>query len=289
MVRHQRIKCAAALIAAGLLLSGCGGDAGRNNYHLAAIAYSPGYAAVFVANASSGAIDVLRVPSASGETGLRFVSRLSESRRKHVLRLSVDGSRGRLWVASPEAVYLYELRQLTLQQVFDMPRNAYYERVADLVLDQAGHAYVLVRGGARIFRVDARTLELALWLDVAPSARDGAIALGNRALVSRDGKVMFVASPENAGMLAIDLQTKRIERIATSDTVDFMCALLFWRNDSERSASGMQHAVPQIRALDCFDSWQAELDSGGDSRVVRTQGNIDVRRGLARTVFPPGY
>jgi len=288
-MRIERIGWTAALVVAALVLPACGENVGRNNYHLAAIAYSPDHAAVFVATASSGAVDVLRVPSASGQTGLRFVSRLSEPRRKHVLRLSVDGSRGRLWVASPEAVYLYELRQLTLQQVFDIPRNAYYERVADLVLDQAGHAYVLVRGGARIFRVDARTLELALWLDVAPSARDGAIALGNRALVSRDGKVMFVASPENSGMLAIDLQTKRIERMAASDSVDFMCALLFWRNDGKPSASGTQHAVPQIRALDCFDSWQAELDSAGESRAVRTKGNIDVRRGLARTVFPPGY
>jgi hypothetical protein len=276
-------------IVAALLLSACGGDVGRNNYHLGAIAYSLDHAAVFVANASSGAIDILRVPSASGETGLRFVRRLNESRRKHVLRLSVDSPRGRLWVASPEAVYLYELGQLTLQQVFDIPRNAYYERVADLGLDQGGNAYVLVRGGARIFRIDAQTLELTLWLDVAPSARDGAIALGNRALMSRDGKRMFIASPENHGILAIDLQSKWVERMATSDSVDFMCALLFWRNDRERSPNELRHAASQIRALDCLDNWQAELDSAGASPVVSTKGNVDVRRGLARIVFPAGY
>lgn len=288
MLDHRRITWVAAGTVSALLLSACG-EVGRNNYHLAAVAYSHDHAAVFVANADSGAIDVLRVPKASGETGLRFVGRLTEPRRKHVLRLSVDGSRGRLWVASPEAVYLYELGQLALQKVIDIPRNAYYERVADLVLDHAGHAYVLARGGARIFRIHAQTLELALWLDVAPSARDGAIALGNRALMSRDGSRMFVASPENPGMLAIDLQSKRVERIATSDSVDFMCALLFWSNDGKSSAAGMRHATPQMRALDCFDSWQAEVDLAGGSRAVRTKGNIDVRRGLARTVFPPGY
>jgi hypothetical protein len=288
MLDHRRIMRVAASTVAALLLSACD-EVGRNNYHLAAVAYSPDHAAVFVANADSGAIDVLRVPSASGETGPRFVGRLTEPRRKHVLRLSVDGSRERLWVASPEAVYLYELRQLTLQRVFDIPRNAYYERVADLVLDQAGNAYVLVRGGARILRVDARTLELARWLDVASSAREGAIALGNRALLSRDGKSMFVASAENPGVLAIELQSKRVERIATPDSVDFMCALLFWRKDGEPSAREMQHGAPRLRALDCFDSWQADVDLGGEARVVESTGNIDVRRGLAKTTFPPGY
>jgi hypothetical protein len=206
-------------------------------------------------------VDVLR--------SQRFVTRLTDPARRHVLRLAVDAERGRLWVADFRIVQAYALADLKEARRYTLGQDAYHERFSDLALDRAGNVFVLARGGARLYRIDARSLDMALWLDLSDRASDAAVLLANRLLASADDRYLLLAAPARGELLRVDLQSKAVSVVALNRTADLTCGVLFWEADA-----------PALRALDCIGAWEARIALAADG----LSGSIELRG----TTRPPG-
>lgn len=246
---------------AACLLAACSEPRVPTNFHLATVAADPQRALLFVAQPGFGAVDVLQ--------GQRFVARLSDPARRHVLRLAVDAGRGRLWVADFRLVQAYRVDNLTELKRYALPPDSYHERFSDLALDSAGNVFVLARGGARLYRIDAQSLDMAVWLDLGDRATDAAVLLANRLLASADDRYLLVAAPARGALLRIDLRTKTVSPVALNRTADLTCGVFFW--ETPPSA---------IRVLDCVGAWDARIALAADA----LSGTIDLR-GATR---PPG-
>jgi hypothetical protein len=247
--------------ALALLLAACSEAHVPTNFHLATVAALPQHALLFIAQPGFGTVDVLQ--------GQRFVARLSDPARRHVLRLAVDAERGRLWVADFKLVQAYRIDNLTELKRYPLAADAYHERFSDLALDSAGNAFVLARGGGRLYRIDARTLKMETWLELADRASDPALLLANRMLASADDRHLFIASPARGELLRIDVQSKAVARLPLRSAADLTCGVLFWDSDPAT-----------IRALDCLGAWDARmvLAADGLSGVLQLRG----------TMRPPG-
>lgn len=252
------MRLRAATLAA--LLAACSEPRVPANFHLATVAALPERALLFVAQPGYGAVDVLQ--------GQRFVARLSDPARRHVLRVATDARNGRLWLADFRLVQAYEVDGLTELKRYALPPDSYHERFSDLALDSAGNVFVLARGGARLYRIDARSLEMELWLDLADRATDAALLLANRVLASADDRHLFIASPARGELLRIDLQTRAVTPVALNRPADLTCGVLFWE------------APDAMRALDCVGAWDARIALAADG----LSGSLQLR-GVMR---PPG-
>lgn len=259
-----------------LMQAGCWSPRDAGNFHLATVAVSPEHRLLFLSSPGSGVVDILRMPRGR-DTSLRHVARLLEPIR--VRRLAVDASHGRLWVADFASVYAYELDGFTLTRKYDMPANSYYERVSDLTVDRQGNAFVLARGGARIYRIDARSANMDLWLDVGNSARDSGILLANRLLKTVDDRFLILVSSANGALLRIELATKSITPIELNEKADFTCGVLLWNERPEAS----------IQAFDCADQWVARIELRDDHSVgsLQLRGHANPRVHGAVTSFGP--
>jgi hypothetical protein len=240
MLRGLWFACALASCVAH---SGCSEAPPAGNFHLATVAASPEHGLLFVAQPGREAVDVLSIAST------RFVARLVDPRRAHVLRLAVDHQRSRLWVADFRLLQAYALPGLEELRSYPRPQTAYHERFSDLVLDDAGNVFVLARGGARLYRIDARSLELERWLDLDHQAADAALLLANRALLSADQRYLFLPSPASGHLLRVDTRSK--EAVTVAAGANLICGLLF----RERDGAG-------IRAFDCAGGWEARIAGG---------------------------
>lgn len=246
--------------ALALLLAACSEARTPTNFHLATVGALPERALLFVAQPGFGTVDVLQ--------GQRFVARLTDPARRHVLRLAVDAQRGRLWVADFRLVQAYDIDSLAALRRYPLPTDAYHERFSDLALDSAGNVFVLARGGARLYRIDARSLEMELWLDLADRATDAAVLLANRVLAGADDRHLFIASPARGELLRIDLQTRAVAPVALNRPADLTCGVLFWEPPAA------------MRALDCIGAWDARIALAADG----LSGSLQFRG----TMRPPG-
>jgi hypothetical protein len=183
--------------------------------------------------------------------GSAFLARLADPQRTHIVRLSVDRDRGRLWVADFKLVQVYALPGLEELRRYELPRDRYYERFGDLAIDNAGNAFVLSRGGARLYRIDSGSLDLEPWLDLDERAADAALLLANRILKSPDDRHLFLPSPTRGSLLRVDTRSKQV--VTMSDAPNLVCGLLFWDSTPER-----------IRAFDCTGRWEARIELAGD-------------------------
>jgi hypothetical protein len=245
------------------LLPACAPPESTSNFHLATVAAAPEHGLLFVAQPGRGAVEVLTfAPPGAGDNAIRFVATLVHADRNHVLRLAVDRERGRLWVADLRITEVYGLPGLNLVRAYRPDSSAYHERYSDLALDGAGNAWVLSRGGARIYRIDANSLELEHWLDVDNRASDMAILLANRALTSADNRYLFLAAPVTGKLLQIAVNDKAVATVSGA-SANLSCGLLFWE---QRAAT--------IRALDCMGRWQAQIDIVGGSAAITIRGEL---------------
>jgi hypothetical protein len=244
----SRTAVNAWVIAASLLQPSCTPPPEATNFHLATVAAAPEHGLLFVAQPGRGAVDVLALaPEGRRNEAPRFVATLLHEERNHVLRLAVDRERGRLWIADVRVVQVYGLARLEVLHTYRFAGSVYYERFSDLALDRAGNAWLLSRGGARIHRIEADSLDLEHWLDVGNRASDLSLLLANRALASPDGSHLFLAAPTTGNLLRVDLNTKSVLPV-TAASANLTCGLLFWEQGSAA-----------IRALDCTGRWQAEV------------------------------
>jgi hypothetical protein len=243
---------AAALAA---LLAACSESRAPTHFHLATVAALPERSLVFVAQPGFGTVDVLR--------GERLVARLGDPARRHVLRLAVDARRARLWVADFKLIQAYAIDTLAELKRYSLAADVYHERFSDLALDRSGNVFALARGGARVYRIDALTLELEPWLELADRASDPALLLANRMLPGVDERYLFVASAARGELLRIDLRSKAVTPVALNGSADLTCGVLFW--DAQPAT---------IRALDCVGAWDARIALAADglSGTVRLQG-----------------
>jgi len=257
---------------AGIVQSGCSPPPPPGNFHLATVAASPEHQMLFIAQPGLNAVDVLRMAADRRNEAPAFVARLVDPQRTHVLRLAVDHRQARLWVADFKLVQVYALPDLREVRRYELHGDVYYNRFTDLALDDAGNVFVLAQGGARIDRIDATSLDLETWLQLHDRATDAALALANRALTSRSGDRLYLASATRGDLVQIDLRSKQVT-LVSENAANFTCGLLFWDGDSTN-----------IRAFDCTGRWEAHVNlaqSGLASPVVlrgepRQAGSITI-------------
>jgi hypothetical protein len=250
----REVRYPSALLTCGLIASACSQPLPPTNFHLATVVTSPEHRFLFVAQPGQGAIDVLRV-HASGNDAPSFVARLHDPKRTHILRLAVDRKRDRLWVADFWLVQVYELAGLKEVRRYELERNGpYYERFSDLVLDNDGNAFILARGGARIYRIGTTSLELERWLELDQRVSDAAVLLANRVLKSPDDRYLLLPAPASGALLRVDIRTRQIER-GVAESPDLTCGLLLWG------------ATTRLHAFDCTGRWDVEMDLRGPKGI----------------------
>jgi hypothetical protein len=241
--RGFALSCAAALV-----LAACSRPQEASNFHLATVAVSPEHRLLFIAQPGFPTIDVLRLAGSEEGSGQpRHVRRLAGPPRAHVVRLSVDRARARLWVVDFRVTQVYALPGLEELRRYELPTDKYHERFNDLAIDTAGNAFVLARGGARIYRIDGRSLRIETWLDLDDEATDAALLLANRILASPDDRHVYLTSPTRGGLVRIEMDSKRVTALS-GDSSDLTCGLLFWDAGSS-----------DMRAFDCTDLWDARI------------------------------
>jgi len=248
-----------------------------SNFHLATVAASPEHGLLFLAQPGFGTVDALRVISdGSPSQAPQFFRRMAQSERSHVLRLSVDRRGSRLWIVDFRMVQAYELPSLKEVRRYVLPANLYHERFVDLVLDSFGNAFVLSRGGARVHRIDALTLEMETWADLGDRAADAALLLANRALITPDDRFLLIASPTGRGLLSMDLESRRVTAVKGVGA-DFSCGLLFWDDQAA------------IQAFDCTGQWEARIELTPDRKKGTAVVHGEERTTMSITRFTPNY
>jgi hypothetical protein len=217
-------------------------------------------------------VDVLRVHPHQGSGSPQFVARLADPTRKNVLRLTTDSRHRRLWVVDRRAVHAYDLDRLALLRRIDAPSGPHYERFADLALDGAGNAFLLARGGSRIYRIDGKSLGMEIWLDLFPYASEAAIWLANRLLRTPDDRYLLVVSSADGGIVRVDLKSKEVQPVALAAPADLTCALLFWNEAASSEARRSRPAEATISAFDCAGSWHAVIEPADDFARASVRG-----------------
>lgn len=263
---------------------GCQDAEQTDRYHLPLVAYHPELRLLFTASMASAEIEIFRVSDDPSVSDLRLVKKLRQDGAR-ALRLAVDRRNQRLWVANTKSVRSYDLSNYQLIREYTLPAKAEYARFTDLAVDAHGDVYVLARGGASIYRVDGRSLEMLDWLETRVYASDAGTFLANRFVRSIDGTYLIVASPADGQLLRIDVRTRAVNTVAMSPRLDFTCAILFW-NDQSTPASGEGKQTPSMTVFDCLARWQAEIQFTEDllgAAIRETSGQprpalLDVRR-----------
>lgn len=242
-------SCVAALVLCEALAA-CQPAPRDGGASLGLVDYWPDEQMLFVGARDGGHVDVFHLPASARQSGLEFVQRLEHPARKRLIRLVVDRTRGRLWVAGPEDVQLY-----TYTQGERAPSSTSItvpgEWISDLMLDADGNAFVHTKGGAQIYRIAADTLAREKWLEPFPYVLETAslYTTRNRAVLTRDQRQIIFQSPLYGTFARIDLQSKKVEHLEIKPPLELTCGLLFWKYSSE-----------VIQAMDCDGRWGAELD-----------------------------
>jgi hypothetical protein len=256
-----RGACALRYCAAlGVLIAvACGPLPELHNPHLATVDYWPDGRLLFVATPGSGIVDVMRVTSPPRQ-GLDFVERLTEPARNEVVRLSVDRVRGRLWVVDHHAVYLYHLTQHGSASLFSIPAEPDRARpstgqdawITDLTIDDKGNAYVLLRGGALIYRVDSTTLKPDIWVRTIAGTNERPVFSDSRVLLTKDSRFLLFQSPKDGRLRRIDVLSKEVQTIAYPTPIDLSCGYLFWTDDWDGKTSDSAAIDPRAASLTAF-------------------------------------
>jgi hypothetical protein len=228
---------------------------------LGLVDYWPEQQMLFVGTRDSGHVDVFHVPASAGRAGLEFVQRLESPARTRLIRLVVDRTRGRLWVATPEEVQVYAYRPgewVPSITSISLPG----EWISDLMLDADGNALVATKGGVEIHRIDAETLGREKWLEPFPYVLKTATlsTTRNRAVLSRDQRQIIFQSPLYGTFARIDVQSRKVEHLEIFPSLELTCGLLFWKYESD-----------VIEAMDCDGRWSAELDFHPGVRTVMSR------------------
>ncbi len=284
------------LVCLGLLLLGLGGcrdyPSGADNFHLGNIVYSPEHQLLAVASISTGAVDLFRIRADGLDGAPLFVTRLSDARRPHSLRIALDRKRGWLWVLSPRGVDAYELRTFSNVTRVEPPSGNYHDRFSDLLVDTTGDVYLLVRGGARIYRLaveSTESLRMTLWVDVGPRATEAAVALANRLLRTTDGRYALMVSPMGETLLRVELGSGRVTPMKLSQAVDLTCGLPFWTD--HRLEDGAQAGESSVLTMfDCLGRWEAKIRVADDYLLgsVQMSGANSAQNLSAVVNFPAG-
>jgi hypothetical protein len=235
-------------------------------YHLAAVAYSLEQRLLFVGTPGSGVIDVFRTPAGGLDGPQLFVTRLANPPRKHVLRLGLDRAHGRLWALDINSVDAYELERFALLGSFHRGRMPNYERFTDLAVGSGGEVYVyaLTPRGARIYRIEASSREMKVWIESSLWTSDPGISLATRVASTTDGKYLLLVSPLRATIVRVNLASRAIGTVGLSEPVDLACGALFWGPGPPDGGKTADAHGPAATVLHCPGKSDVQIEFADD-------------------------
>lgn len=126
----------------------------------------------------------------------------------------------------------------------------------DLVIDRQGNIYVTESFQSSVFRWDAKTATLALWL------QDEKLQWANGIALSPDEQTLFVASGSH-GIQKIDMRTKAVVPIAGKETDFYFIDGLAWHRNSLIGVVGWPQDQPQTHRV-------LRFHLGPDQKLTRT-------------------
>jgi len=147
--------------------------------------------------------------------------------RVAALGVKVDAQRGRLWVVDPGTIYTYDLRtnRLLKKTAITDVVSVSSSLINDLVIDRFGNAYVTDSTNAYIYRVDGRTLQASVWLDVSgtvPYGQQNGVPFNlNGIVLTPDQHYLIVGKTNDGSFWRIDTATKAIREISLPAPLTF--------------------------------------------------------------------
>jgi hypothetical protein len=81
-------------------------------------------------------------------------------------------------------------------------------------------------GGERIDRVSAATLRTEHWLAIGHGGPRTSRSVAERGVISKDGRQVYLRSPEDGSLLRIDLATRKVAKVERREVEGLDCATL---------------------------------------------------------------
>ncbi|MCK9193155.1 MAG: hypothetical protein M0P19_04700 [Nevskia sp.] len=156
--------------------------------------------------------------------------------RTAALGIKVDAAHGRLWVLDPGAIYTYDLRtnrllkKTKLSDVIPVPASL----LNDLAIDRFGNAYVTDSTNPYIYRVDGKTLQARVWLDVSqtvPYGQQNGVPFNlNGIAITPNERYLVIAKTNDGTFWRVNLFNKAITAIQLPEALTFADGIT-WGDD----------------------------------------------------------
>jgi sugar lactone lactonase YvrE len=157
--------------------------------------------------------------------------------RTKALGIKVDSARDRIFIASGDGVYVYQLSQNLLLQKVLMAEvfNGATSALNDFAIDRAGNAYVTDSFNPHILQIDAQTLNFTVFADVSaiPFGRQNDMPYNlNGLVISKDGRELIMVKTNDGSLWRLNLLSKKVDQIELAESV-FQGDGLVWGHGSK--------------------------------------------------------